>query len=160
MTEREAYEQGQEDGRREQRARNASEGPVRAGDEDAIFSEPQGDLSLRLGKRQVDIARRWEAASILNDVMVGVWFVAGSIFNFFTDLELIGLVLYLLGSLQLLLRAFIRLGRRVYVRRVNVRSRPRMYRPDVDAPDVSGDGDTTADAPGETDNGDANPRVG
>lgn len=113
------------------------------------FSEPQGDLSLRLGRRQVDIERRWEAASILNDVLVGVWFVAGSVLNFFADLQTVGLVLYLLGSLQLLARAFLRLGRRVYVRRMNERSRPRMYRPDIDGPVQSDRGQD--DEPGRED---------
>ncbi|WP_083966884.1 YrhK family protein [Demequina globuliformis] len=124
-----AYAEGERAGRRQERAR---ERVVRAGDPEAIFDEPQGDLSLRFGKRQIDIERRWEAASILNDMFIGVLFVAGSVLNFFSDIETVGLVLYLLGSLLLLVRPFIRLARRTHVRRMDVRSRPRVYRPDLD----------------------------
>ncbi|WP_061962153.1 YrhK family protein [Demequina flava] len=100
----------------------------------SIFSEPYGDLSIRVGKRQIDIEKRWEAASILNDLFTGLLFVAGSILNFFSDYETAGLVLYLLGSILLLVRALIRLRRRIYVRGMQGRSRPRIYRPDLDAP--------------------------
>ncbi|WP_084037778.1 YrhK family protein [Demequina sp. NBRC 110053] len=106
---------------------------VAAGESDAVFSEPHGDLSLRLGRLQVDVWSRWEAAGILNDIGIGLWFVAGSILNFFTDLETLGLVLYLVGSVQLLIRPFLKLAHRVTMRRLRTRSRPRMYRPDIDA---------------------------
>ena len=127
MTESEAYEQGQQDG------------PVRAGDARAFFSEPYGDLSLRLGRRQIDIERRWEAASILNDILIGLWFVAGSVLNLLAVSETAALLLYLLGSVQLLIRPFMRLARRTHVRGMQSRSRPRIYRPDRDEPGSQGD---------------------
>ena len=96
------------------------------------FEQPYGDLSLRVGRRQIDIERRWEAASIVNDILVGLWFVAGSVINLATDLDDVGLWLYLMGSAQLLARPVIRLMRRVHVRGMAERSRPRVYRPDVD----------------------------
>lgn len=101
------------------------------------FFEPNGDLSLRIGRLQIDVWSRWEAAGILNDIGIGLWFVAGSILNFFTSLETWGLVLYLVGSVQLLIRPFLKLAHRVTMRRAQARSRPRMYRPDIDPPTQS-----------------------
>ncbi len=102
-------------------------------DHDA-FSKPQGNLSMRVGHEQIDIVQRWEVVSILNDVMTGLWFLTGSILNLAGSLGNWPLYLYLAGSSQLLLRAFLRLGRRVHIRGGYERSRPRMYRTDADGP--------------------------
>lgn len=101
-------------------------------DEHSEFDPPEGDLSLRVGRKQIDIDSRWEAASILNDMMTGLWFVIGSILNLLDVAEMAALVFYLVGSTQLLARAVIRLARRVHVWGGYSRSRPRAYRPDVD----------------------------
>ncbi len=98
----------------------------------SAFVEPAGDLSIRVGRKQIDVERRWEAVSILNDIMTGLWFLTGSIMNV---LDVDGdwpLYFYLAGSSQLLARAFFRLQRRIHASGGFNRSRPRMYRPDVD----------------------------
>ena len=93
------------------------------------FSEPYGDVSLRVGRRQIDIEQRWEVASIINDIMVGLWFVAGSILAIEGSYPDLALSFFLVGSSLLLLRAILRLGRRVHIRRGYTLSRPRIYRP-------------------------------
>ncbi|UPU89250.1 YrhK family protein [Demequina sp. TMPB413] len=92
------------------------------------LQEPQGDLSLKLGREQVDIENRWEVASILNDVMTGVWFLTGSILNLVGGSGDWPMYFYLAGSSQLLLRALLRLARRIHIRRTSTRSGPRMYK--------------------------------
>lgn len=102
--------------------------------DDDAFSKPEGNFSMRVGHEQIDIEQRWEVVSILNDVLTGLWFLTGSILNIAGDFGNWPLYLYLAGSSQLLLRAFLRLGRRVHIRGGYERSRPRTYKPDADEP--------------------------
>jgi hypothetical protein len=80
-----------------------------------------GDPSLefRLGRHELIIRRRYEAASIINDLMIGVWFAVGSLLFFSPGTVRAGTVLFLLGSLQLLIRPTIRLLRNLHVQRIN-----------------------------------------
>ena len=99
----------------------------------SAFTEPQGNLSFRIGSIQIDVDSRWEAASILNDIMTGLWFLVGSTLNVFDVGGDWPLYLYLAGSTQLMARGVFRLERRIHAGGGYSRSRPRMYRPDIDA---------------------------
>lgn len=116
----------------EERREPADHDPELAPSQHPAFTESGGDLSLRIGRFQIDIDSRWEAASILNDIMTGLWFLAGTIMNLVGGFGDWPLYMYLAGSLQLLLRAALRLAMRVHVGGGYRRSRPRMYRPDID----------------------------
>ncbi len=76
------------------------------------------ELTISLGHDELVIRRRYEVLSILNDVMIALWFVAGSILFFFESTTTIGTWFFLIGSVQLLLRPMIRLVRRVHLQRV------------------------------------------
>ena len=97
--------------------------------DDSTFAPPKGNLSVRIGREQIDVENSWEVASILNDIMVGLWFITGSILTINDVSGDLPLYFYLAGSSQLLLRALLRLGRRIHIRRGFSRSRPRMIRP-------------------------------
>lgn len=73
-------------------------------------------LTLRIGHEQLVIQRRYQAASILNDILIGTWFLVGSVFFFYPDLEEAGTWLFVAGSAQLLIRPLIRLSRLVHLR--------------------------------------------
>lgn len=75
-------------------------------------------LTITLGHEELVIRRRYEVLSILNDLMVALWFVAGSILFFSESTTTIGTWFFLIGSVQLLLRPVIRLTRRVHLQRV------------------------------------------
>lgn len=79
---------------------------------------PRRPLTLTFGHEELIIRQRYEVASILNDILIAVWFTIGSVFFFFESLTFTGTVLFLLGSLQLLIRPLIRLRRRVHLKRV------------------------------------------
>lgn len=78
-------------------------------------SEP---LTIRIGHDELVIRRRYETASILNDVLIALWFVAGSVMFFFESWVVAGTWCFLLGSIQLLIRPGIRLSRQLHLRRV------------------------------------------
>ncbi len=94
--------------------------------DESEFDQPEGDLSVRVGREQIDIEQRWVVASILNDIMTGLWFVTGSIMNLVGVQGDWPLYFYLAGSSQLLLRAFMRLAKRIHVRGGYRRTRPRL----------------------------------
>lgn len=87
-------------------------------------TEPRGargknDLVLRFGHEELVIRKRYEALSIANDVLIGLWFLVGSFMFFSETLQFAGTVLFVIGSLEMLLRPAIRLARHVHLQRMS-----------------------------------------
>src|SRR5690625_7604891 len=85
----------------------------------ALIGEPNDDnprIHIPLGRRHSAVLiHRYEALSILNDIFIGIFFTVGSVFFFFPQLETLALTLFLLGSIDFLLRPVIRLAHRMNV---------------------------------------------
>lgn len=77
-------------------------------------------LTLTLGAEQLVISRRYEVASKLNDVMIGLWFVIGSCFFFYPTKQTAATWLFLIGSIQLLIRPIIRIAKDIHLQRTPV----------------------------------------
>jgi hypothetical protein len=75
-------------------------------------------LSITIGDEELVIRHKYEVASIVNDIMVAAWFVAGSLLFFSESTTTVGTWLFLLGSIQLMIRPLIRLARRVHLTRI------------------------------------------
>lgn len=75
-------------------------------------------MTVRIGHDELVIRRRHEALSIANDVVIALWFLAGSILFFWESTTTAANWLFLLGSLEFLLRPAMRLARHVHLRRV------------------------------------------
>jgi len=71
-------------------------------------------IHVSIGKRVLVLNHRYEALSILNDIFIGVFFTIGSILFFFSALETWAITMFLLGSIEFLLRPVIRLARRFH----------------------------------------------
>lgn len=82
--------------------------------------DPDPDLTLQLGHREVLIRDRYETASIVNDALIAIEFFIGS-FYFFAQNHDPGVWLFVLGSAQLAIRPAIRLSRRITLRRMQSR---------------------------------------
>lgn len=76
------------------------------------------DFEFRIGHEEIVLRARYEVLSIVNDIMVAVWFIVGSILFFSESTTIIGTWLFLLGSVQLLIRPVIRLVRRVHIGKI------------------------------------------
>ncbi|MEJ2480110.1 MAG: YrhK family protein, partial [Acidihalobacter sp.] len=50
-----------------------------------VNNGPSNDMVVTLGREQLVIHRRYETASILNDFLVAIWFLVGSIMFLFPD---------------------------------------------------------------------------
>jgi hypothetical protein len=77
------------------------------------------DLDLPLGGHELVLHNRYEILSIVNDVMVALWFIVGSILFFQESTTTAGTWLFLIGSIELLIRPVIRLSRNVHLRTVS-----------------------------------------
>lgn len=86
--------------------------------QDPSNSTKSPPLTIHFGAEQLVIRRRYEVASMLNDLMIGLWFVAGSCLFFYPSLERLGIWLFLVGSIQLLIRPLIRIAKDVHLRRL------------------------------------------
>lgn len=54
------------------------------------------DLTSTIGREELVIRQRWEVVSIINDILVAVWFVIGSILFFRESTTVAGTWLFLL----------------------------------------------------------------
>lgn len=74
-------------------------------------------LDFNVGNHEVIINHRYEIFYTLNDILIAVFFIIGSILFFWDVTEAGGISLFLLGSIGLLLRPFIRIKRNTYLKR-------------------------------------------
>jgi hypothetical protein len=74
-------------------------------------------LTLHLGRDELVIRQRYEALSIVNDILIGVWFTVGSFLFFSESTTTAGTWLFVIGSIELLIRPAIRITRVVHLRR-------------------------------------------
>ena len=75
-----------------------------------------GPLILHLGPEELVIRQRYETISIVNDLLIGCWFLVGSFFFFSPSLTSIGTWLFVMG-IEMLIRPAIRFTRRVHLHR-------------------------------------------
>jgi hypothetical protein len=91
------------------------------------------DVVLHVGREELVIRHRYEVVSIINDLLIGVWFAIGSILFFNPDTSRAGTWLFLIGSVQLIIRPAIRLTRFIHLRRISAsRGRPSLMGPGAD----------------------------
>jgi len=82
------------------------------------FHHLDNPITLTIGHEQLIIRRRYETLSIFNDFLVALWFLIGSVFFLYPQLEFDGTWLFILGSLQLLIRPTIRLIAHIHLKRI------------------------------------------
>jgi hypothetical protein len=74
-------------------------------------------LALPLGRDELVIRQRYEVISIVNDILIGLLFLVGSVFFLTPELTHAGTWLFVLGSIDMLIRPVIRLSRRMHLGR-------------------------------------------
>jgi len=76
------------------------------------------NLELDLGREHIVIQRRYEAVGAINDLLIAVWFLIGSFFFLSNSLEERGTWLFIVGSVQLLIKPLLKLASLIHVRHV------------------------------------------
>ncbi|MBW5799094.1 YrhK family protein [Halomonas elongata] len=95
-------------------------------------SKQKSDVAIfHIGHDELIIRQRYEVLSIANDILIGTWFIIGSIFFFYPSLTFTATWLFLIGSIEMMIRPVIRLTRKVHLSR---------YRPSVNSHDVVDEG--------------------
>lgn len=93
--------------------------PVAPDSNEEALVDQQHDLKLQVGDDELVIRQRYEALSIANDVLIALWFVAGSVLFFWESTTRAATWMFLAGSIEFLARPLIRLLRRVHLQRVH-----------------------------------------
>lgn len=75
-------------------------------------------LTFGVDGHELVIRQRYETLSIVNDILIGLWFTIGSVLFFWEATTTIGVSLFLVGSVELLVRPAIRLTRRLHLKRL------------------------------------------
>ncbi|MBT9254640.1 YrhK family protein [Phycicoccus sp. MAQZ13P-2] len=75
------------------------------------------ELTLPWTDDELVLRNRYETLSIVNDLLIAVWFLVGSILFFRESTTYAGTWFFVVGSAQLMLRPSIRLSRRIHLRR-------------------------------------------
>ncbi|MCW4457010.1 YrhK family protein [Microbacterium sp. MPKO10] len=84
---------------------------------DATAGNTRGALVIRLGPEEIVIRKRYETLSILNDILIGLWFIVGSFLFFSEATSYAATWLFVIGSVEMLIRPLIRFARHVHLRR-------------------------------------------
>ena len=79
-------------------------------------------LTFTVGHEELTIRRRYEVLSIVNDILVAVWFLVGSILFFSDATTYAGTWLFVIGSAELMIRPAIRLSRSLHLGRIRSRA--------------------------------------
>ncbi len=82
------------------------------------LSDHSSDLTLRIGHEELIIRGRYETLSIINDILIALWFISGSVLFLSESTTTIGTWLFLIGNMQLPIRPVIRLARRMHITRI------------------------------------------
>ena len=75
------------------------------------------DIDVPVGRDEIVIRNRYETLSIVNDVLIGVLFVVGSVLFLWESTSIVATWFFIAGSVQFLVRPGIRLARRVHLKR-------------------------------------------
>nr|WP_285658517.1 YrhK family protein [Actinomycetospora sp. NBRC 106375] len=75
-------------------------------------------MVVTFGDRELVIRRRYETLSIVNDILIAMWFIVGSVLFLSTETAGLGTWLFIAGSVELLIRPAIRLTRNLHLQRL------------------------------------------
>jgi hypothetical protein len=73
---------------------------------------------MDLGREHIVVQRRYEAVGAVNDLLIAIWFLIGSILFLSNSLEERGTWLFIVGSFQLLIKPALKLASLIHVRHV------------------------------------------
>ncbi len=77
------------------------------------------DISIAGQSLEIYFKEKYASLQLLGDILVGIFFVSGSILNFFQSVSLYGNILYLLGSLSLTIRPLLKITKRIWIYKQN-----------------------------------------
>lgn len=77
------------------------------------------EIDVDIGDHEIIIGKRYGFFYTLNDILIAIWFIVGSILFFWETSQEIGTWLFLIGSVELLIRPVIRITRNSHLKRLS-----------------------------------------
>lgn len=77
------------------------------------------EFDIHIRNHIVVIQKRYEFFYNLNEILIGILFVIGSIFFFWTATKVAGTWLFVIGSFEFLIRPFIKIGQKIHLQKIN-----------------------------------------
>lgn len=66
-------------------------------------------VELKVGQYALFFNRNYHLIYLTNEIMLGIWFVVGSVFFLWETTKTAGIILFIIGSLQLLIRPLLKI---------------------------------------------------
>lgn len=76
-------------------------------------------FTIDAGQHVLVVQNRYQVLARVNDILTGLWFLAGSILFLFDGAKLLGTVFFIIGSAELLIRPVIQIVRDVHLKRID-----------------------------------------
>ncbi|MCA0971284.1 YrhK family protein [Halobacillus litoralis] len=74
-------------------------------------------VEIKMGHHGVFFKKSYEILYTINDFLLGIWFLIGSVLFYFEHLKTWGVTLFVVGSFQMLIRPTIRLVHQFHLKR-------------------------------------------
>ncbi|MCA1012301.1 YrhK family protein [Halobacillus halophilus] len=75
-------------------------------------------VDIKMGEHDLFFKKSYEVLYTVNDFLLGLWFLIGSVCFYFEAAKTWGVSLFVLGSLQMLIRPTIRLVHRIHLKNI------------------------------------------
>ncbi|TRZ37806.1 hypothetical protein CEQ21_20465 [Niallia circulans] len=85
--------------------------------------DEDNNLNIAFGSLAIILKDKYQLIYTINDILIGLLFLLGTIFNMLLGWKVLGAVLYICGSILLLIRPVIRTCRLLRVKRLNKEKR-------------------------------------
>lgn len=76
------------------------------------------DIVLRIGREELIVHNRYEFLSIGNDFLIATWFLVGSVLFLYPEQQKVAAWIFIIGSVQFIVRPALRLARHLQLRRL------------------------------------------
>ncbi|WP_158233746.1 YrhK family protein [Sporosarcina sp. P3] len=77
------------------------------------------EYEVKLGKHIIFFNKNYRYIFIINELVLGVIFIVGSVFFFFESLKTAGIILFVVGSAQLFIRPILKILHATTLRKIN-----------------------------------------
>ncbi|MFD2759846.1 YrhK family protein [Lentibacillus juripiscarius] len=84
----------------------------------ASIDDEKNYLDIQIGTYEVSFNKKYRFLTLLNDIVLGIFFLVGSAFFLWEPLKTAGIILFIIGSAQLLARPIIKIIHAFYFSRI------------------------------------------
>lgn len=79
---------------------------------------PREDIDIPFGRDELIISHRYETAILFNDFLIALWFILGSVFFLMPRFVEAGAWVFLIASIQFLIRPTIGLIKNIHLKKI------------------------------------------